>query len=509
MKKGLLVFVLPLILCSFPVFASSYRINSVSYNIKGMTRSSVVDRNVEVDRTTIFHDENALSAYLRDYTQQLENTRFFEEVSVDYTTTAPDADDFCLVNLTVTLKDSFHFIGMPYPSYNSNTGFLLKLKLKDTNFLGSMNSMSSDVNFGIMRDSENEPFEPVFGLNFSFDYPFFINKLDATWANDYSLSYTIGDSSPEWDASTGLTVSLPISKRCSVDLSVKQGSTKDFDYAKYGDDTYFTESAKLSVPTVLQRVENWGNVYYTPYASGKYYWDFDGISPDDSDFYGPRLEIGQSISTSRVNWDNNFRNGLSASTSQSFTYNFANDTLAPKFSVELKGYKGWKYAGFCTDVYFFTSVNSTESIGSRLRGIRDDQYFNASYSNNGKSYGGSQACYTPGALVVNLDFPIHLFSTNFTKGKIMTKLNFEAQISPFIDFALVNNVATGTNFNYKDGFYAAGIEGIVYPANWKSIQVRGSIGLDVGRLLLKKWINTDWRDTVSSYEITFGVGLHY
>lgn len=504
MKKSILAAVSALFITAVPAFSSSYRINSVSYNIKGMTRSSVIERNVDVDRTTIFPDEDAFAAYLRDYTQQLENTRFFEEVKVDYTTTPPDADDFCLVNLTVNLKDSFHFVGVPYPKYDSNSGFILKLKLKDTNFLGSMNSMSSDINFALEQDSEEEPLSTVIGFNFSFDYPFSVNRLDATWSNDYGITYTIGDSSPEWDATTGLLISVPISKKCSIDLSFDQGSTRDFDYSKYGDDTYFTESTELSLPIVLQHIESWGNVYYTPYINAKYNWDFDGMSPDDSDLYGPRAAIGQSISTSRVNWENNFRNGLSASTSQSFTYNFENDTLAPKFAVEVKAYKGWEHAGVCTDIYFFTSVNTTEKIGDRLRGIRDDQYFNSS-----TGHGDDYACATPSALVVNLDLPIRLFSTNFTKVKLLSKLNLEAQVSPFIDFALLNNVATGSNFDYKDGFYAAGLEGIVYPANWRSIQIRGSIGVDVGRLFLKKWINTDWRDSVSTYEFTFGVGLHY
>ena len=492
MKRVFPVAAVVFLIFGVPVFSSSYRINSVSYNITGMTRSSVIERNVEVDRTTIFPDENALAAYLRDYT-----------------TTSPDSDDFCLVSLTVNLKDSFHFVGVPYPKYDSNSGFILKLKLKDTNFLGSMNSMSSDINFALKQDSEDEPLSTVLGFNFLFDYPFSLNSFDATWSNDYSLSYTIGKYSPEWKAMTGLTVSVPISRRCSVDLSLDQGSNRNFDYSKYGDDTYFTESSKLSIPTVLQRVEDWGNVYYTPYVSANYYWDFDGISSDDSDFYGPRAAIGQTISTSRINWENNYRNGVSASTTQSFTYNFTRDTLAPKFSIEVKAYKGWKYTGFCTDIYFFTSVNDTEKIGGRLRGIRDDQYFNSSYTNNKKTYGDTYACSTPSALVVNLDLPVHLFSTNFIKNRLFSKLNFEAQVSPFVDFALFNNVATGSNFDYKDGFYCAGLEGIVYPTKWRSIQIRGSIGVDLGRLLLKKWINTDWRDSVSTYEISVGVGLAY
>ena len=69
-----------------------------------------------------------------------------------------------------------------------------------------------------------------------------------------------------------------------------------------------------------------------------------------------------------------------------------------------------------------------------------------------------------GSLIsVNIDFPIRVFSTRFEKNRVLRKLNFEVQVSPFIDFAFVNNKATGTSFSVKDGFYAGGMEVIVFP----------------------------------------------
>ena len=178
-----------------------------------------------------------------------------------------------------------------------------------------------------------------------------------------------------------------------------------------------------------------------------------------------------------TNRDNNFRTGAAVTTTQSITYNFQKNTTAPKFQIEVEAYKGFTHVGMCADMYLFTSLNTKEHIGSRLRGIRDNQYFADS---TGKS--SSYACSTRSALVVNLDLPIHLFTTNFTKNKLMSKLNFEAQISPFIDFAFLYNEATKTSFYFKDGFYAAGLEGIICPAKWRSLQIRGSIGVDIGRI---------------------------
>ena len=83
------------------------------------------------------------------------------------------------------------------------------------------------------------------------------------------------------------------------------------------------------------------------------------------------------------------------------------------------------------------------------------------------------------------------------------------QLSPFIDFALANNKATGTSFSPKDGFYTAGLEMIVFPESWKSIQVRASVGFDVGSYLLKNQLNMNWRSDVSPYEVSVGIGLHY
>ncbi|MBC6719937.1 hypothetical protein [Treponema sp. Marseille-Q4130] len=493
-------------------FSSSYRINSVHYVVEGMTKESLVEREVKIDKTIIFPDEVAFAKYIDDYRQRLLNTRLFDEVSIDYSTRLFDEQaDLYIADLTVRLDDSFHFIIMPYPKYDSNSGLTLKLKLKDTNFFGTMKDMSSDINFMLKTDEDDTEMKHIvddmgitMGVNLTFDIPFRLVNLNAMWTNSYGISYTIGHSSPEWDAATGLDFSVPLGHRTSLDFSFTQGFTRNFDYQKYEDDTYFTEKGKVSLPIVLQRIDNWGSVDYTPYVSATHYWDFDGISNSNEDLASPQLAIGQTIGTSRINWKNNLRTGLSISTTQSFTYIVQNEKLQPKFSAEFKGFKGFGRIGIASDLYFFMMMNGTENIGSRLRGIRDKQYFSSS-----SGYGDSYACKTSGALAVNLDFPIRVFTTHFEKNRVMRKLNFEVQVAPFIDFALIHNKAAGTIFSIKDGFYAGGLEVIVFPESWKSIQFRASLGIDAGRYFLKRFINTDWRRGVSKYELSIGIGLHY
>ena len=93
--------------------------------------------------------------------------------------------------------------------------------------------------------------------------------------------------------------------------------------------------------------------------------------------------------------------------------------------------------------------------------------------------------------------------------KLFPYLDFELQLSPFIDVALTENAATGRTFFWKDGFYNAGIEVLVHPASWKSYVVRASFGVDVGRAVLSRFIDTSWRNNVPKWELFIGLGLEY
>ena len=117
---------------------------------------------------------------------------------------------------------------MPYPSFNSNTGFKFKLKAKDTNFLGSMESMSGDFNFAI-DTKENKTPEYKFGFNIDFDTPFKLGVFEVNWINSHELYYTIGENTPEWDLKTGLEFVLPLEK-CSLNFNFYQSFIRNLDY---------------------------------------------------------------------------------------------------------------------------------------------------------------------------------------------------------------------------------------------------------------------------------------
>ena len=124
--------------------ADNYIIRDVEYDVKGITRPYAIETKVLVDKKLVFKNEDELIDYINDYAQKLENTRVFEKISVDFslkehsqeeTESGENTETLYDVYLNVSTKDSKHLLAVPYPKYDSNNGFSLRLKAKDTNFL--------------------------------------------------------------------------------------------------------------------------------------------------------------------------------------------------------------------------------------------------------------------------------------------------------------------------------------------------------------------------------------
>lgn len=522
-----IVFVIAILLSFGILSAEKYRISDISYNVTGKTKPHLIERNVEIDKERIFETEESLLNYIRDYKQRLMNTLHFISAEVDFTVEHPDENGISIVHMMADVTDSSHLIIMPYPKYDSNNGFELKIRGRDSNFFGTMNLATGSILYALKQKSEQDTPKHKFGFEFSYKYPFQLLGLEANWANDLSFSYTIGDRMPEWNFRTGLEFRKRFNNRIALEFGLHQSTIGNLeDYEKYGDAIYFKEEANIALPIKLALIDNWNDITYTPKANFEFNWDFDGIHPKNEDLLGPVVSAGHSLSTGRVNWSgNNFRTGVNASISQSIGYDFSkgNNGFYHELAGELKAYKGFIYAGFTADVYAFANFNGkTKEFGSRLRGIRDDQTFRDS---------DAKALKSRAALVMNFDMPLHLFTLDLSKArnwltehlwvpvfhtsndplinKFLRLFDLDVQLAPFIDVALFYNEMTGAVFHPKDGFYAAGAEFILFPKYWKSVQFRVSVGFDMGNLLLKNYLNTDWRSDVSFYELSFGVGLHY
>lgn len=521
-KRILKPFISVLIIGLTSLYAEKYKITDVKYEAKGAfgvgtTNSYALEQKVEIDKKRVFENEEDFLNYKDDYIQRLKNTRVFQTIDVTWSYSEPDENGIINITLFVNTEDSIHILAVPYPKYDSNNGFSFKLKGKDNNFLGSLNEMAAEINFSL-KDSSSEDSKNKAGMAMSYNHPFRAGPFNATWINDYSFSYNLDESSPEWETKTGLQLALPFDRHKFV-WEFDQSFIKNLEYVKYEDSTYFTENFSFSVPIILKKIDNWGNIIYTPNTSITYNWDFDGINELNSALSSPLIGVGHSIAAARINWIDRLRSGLSASLSNSYSYNIQRNVFMPVVSTEIQAFKSFYFSdmddvfsrfGLAADFYAFINIDDSHgkyimyngsNIGSRLRGIRDDlKYDNTDF----------KMCNVISAFVLNLDMPIHFITTDFTT-KILNKLNMDIQISPFIDIALTHNKITDRWYDPRDGFYCGGLEILVYPLKWSGFVIRGSAGIDLGRTVLQKLkfpINDDWRQG-SKYEISIGLGLHY
>jgi len=511
-KKTLLLAFLSVLLI-LPVIAQSdefetaggYRISQIEYDIEGITKTSAMERNVSFDKNKVFSSKEDFELYLERMAQAVENLRLLDDISVTYEITEVQ-EDVNLTKVKVSAKDSKHLLVLPKPGYNSNSGAELKLKLKDSNFLGHMNTLDSDLNLNYY-DSK---FTTGFGFNF--DYPFSVGKLQNTWSNDFNISYTFGAGSPEFGYTTGLGVGVPLGNS-NLNFTVSQSVTRELDY-NYDDNSdvvYFTEAVGINYPVLITKFYDVVPFTWTPSVSYSFNWDFDGINSKNSNLYRPGLTVGETFGFNAVNWIGNYRKGYSASAGQSLTFSFdpelESDVIyIPKFTFDAKYYTTWGWGGFDSHFYGLWEQNTTTCIGGNLRGTRD------AYT------------YTSSAILLQLELPIHLFTTDF-KGfwmekygsyenfswfaKAMSFFDCEVQANPFIDAALIKNEISGAYFNPKDGFYDAGLEVWVYPKRFKSFVVRMSGGVDIGKKFFSNYLNMEHRGSARNWEISFGLGHNF
>lgn len=488
---------------------TKYRITEVTYNLKGITKKSYIIRKVPIDKKKLFNTEE-LYEYIKDIKQQLLNTRAFEEAEVNFAIKdEPIAEDEVSktfgAELEIKTKDSFHFILIPYPKYDSNKGLEIKLKMQDTNFFGTMEKFSSDLNMRIDQKSEEEKAAFAFAFNVDYKFPFKIKKIESSWDNNAGISYTIGEKEPEWHLSTGLSFAFPLGNS-AMKLEVAQIAKRELKWDKFDDGLYFTQKAKLSYPFVLHRLLNWGDITYTPFTEVEYNWDFGGINENNTALHSPVTKVGHKISTQRINWIDNFRRGAVFELTNDYTYNFKKRTFSVSVANEIKLYKAFSHLAFTFRSYSFLAMNETKNISPLLRGIRSN-----SMTKNGKN-----ATETSSAIVLSFDMPIKLFALHWEnvpgarKVKFSKYFNFEMQLSPFIDIALIQNEVQNSILYFKDGFLTCGVELLVYPLKWRGIQLRASCGFDMAKIpIAKKLLDSSWRNLSKSYEISIGIGLHY
>lgn len=487
--------------------AEKYRIREVDYTIEGATKESALDRKFPVDRNRVFESQDELLDYVDALKVKYGNERNFESSEIECLIDDEENSDSEIrdVRLAVSVCDSKHLLVLPYPKYDSNSGISAKLKLKDTNFAGTLNELNADVFYETELDEEDEEkTNKKIGGNFEYRFPFSLGKVRATWNNRDNITYTAGKSKPEYDVNTGFTFELPL-ERVSFVLDLNQQLSENFEYIKYDDEFFGRSTGKFSVPFLLSESKVLSKVTWAPYVLADCSYDSNGINVANNELTGPELFGGHQLSFGQINWKKNFRNGFSVVLDNRFGWNFQRDYWIPEVTLEIQAFKAFERIGFNTRLLGFAMNNRTMEFGTRLRGITDKRYYAMFRDKYGfRCSSVKEEC----GIIGNFDVPVSIFTTDF--GQFF---DFEFQAAPFVDFALVSNQKTKRFLALKDGFYTAGMEFLVYPLKWKSIVVRASAGFDVSEIFdfesgSCKSVNT-WNKKCKKYELFVGIGWHY
>lgn len=514
-----------------------YKINSVNYDINGNTKSKVIEKKLTIDFERIFSTKEDFEKYLSDLKQELLNKRLFDKVNFVYVENKIE-ENISYNDITFIIVDSKSMLALPKPNYSSNEGFELKIKMKDENFLGFMNTLGVDVNLKLGNKDAPDDFSKVTaGFNFSYDFPFYIGNTINSWNNKLDFDWEIGNSKPNFSYDTGITVGIPFGRN-QINLTATQSIKQDSEYAKFGDELYFAESTSLSIPLVLGYIGNTTAVKYTPSVSFNYNWDTNGINESNTDLsQTPTLKIAQKISLNKVNWTNinNFRKGFYIDINQTIGWDYSAKSVSEKVVASIdanaKYFHSWNFMGFSINSEFFAGLNTNKKIGSSIRGALDYQKYSSIYSPIDSN---NYALETPVALCLNIDFPIHIITTDwmnwgyslfgsyeekskFVKTiawlphKLFKYLDFELQLSPFLDIGLIKNRANQRMLNFKEGIYTTGVEMLLWPSKWKSYVVRISFGYDISNKFMNGNLGFDssYRNPNKNYEFFFGLGTHF
>ena len=525
--------------------SKKFQITSVKYNIQGITRESVLDEGLHIDRDKIFKDQEEFDEYLSWLRGDLDNNRIFKETSVQvfYGNRDPSTG-ITPVELLISTTETHNKIVVPYPRINSNTGTQIRVKLRDYNFMGSMQMF--DLDFTYNYYSQEKPKRHVVGLYTGFMIPFKVGDYNIYWTNSIDVNKTLKhDYKPFVGLASNVNVSVPVDKKSGMNFSLYGSYTHETNknqYASIGtsisysraltdnlslgiseshiltrnpdykDDThYFTNVIGVSFPFKVGTIPNFATVVWTPSFSLSRNWDVKALSQDrlsntrsdmieHRDLKGPRFTFGHSIGAGRIEWVGKYKRGFSLSFGQFWTYNFHTKNVPqPYFTLNTDlRVPGERIALYNRNYWYYSLEGNTTTFAERMRGIKDND-----------------ALISYNMLVMNFDLPIKLLSTDFEEwefpfGSKLKKLDMEVHFAPFMDVALGFNPRTGTNFLIADGYYAGGFEFLVYPYHMKSVIGRLSFGIDLARTILPgRLVNKSWRENNRRWELTFGLGAFY
>ena len=460
--------------------AGSCEIAAVSYFIQGRTIERILRKKINIAEGRRFTSKKAFDSYIARKEQLLENERVLSTAKIE-TSVIEVKDGVAYIQVEVYAKDTWNIIAMPYPKYNSNEGLLLSLRMRDYNFLGSMETLAFNLDYKL--DTEGVS---TFGADTSFSIPFHAFKNDWRWMLGFSLSYGSDD---VFSFSEKTSISMDFNFLIPWTFSLYQEYKLNEKGAEDPDRYYITNGVKIDAGIkIIEDFLMTGPVVYSPSISFDFNYNFEDWI-DISEFRrGPRLNLDQGISAGTLDWKKNFRDGAKFSLVNNNSYNFysavAEGQLYPWIHTVTGDFSWFKeaspfgFSGRLRGTWEFGDIGDSDK-GGPIRGILD------------KRLKGDLAFY------YNADFAVKTWIWFMAKW-------FEMHTSVFFDIAAIRSRPEGI---FQDPFYGAGIELIIFPKFARSIYTGFSFGVDVEALLDGAKLKDPAPVTAAAFMLSLGRGF--
>jgi len=445
------------------------------YHIDGITQSYILDNYLNFNEKRIFATISELDKYIEDKDHELINQRIFDSGRIEYEI-KKISDGPNLVLLDIFVKDTRNIIVLPYLNYNSNDGLLLSPRGRNYNFLGSMQALSTNLDYRYTAEGIHE-----LSLNSSFSMPFRLWNLD--WVCNVSEDVKYEQNEPlSFGLGSNLAVYLPYrgvrwKLAYSQDLNVNKDGIVD-------EDGYYLGSGLSlggSIPTGI--VIDGNELGYSPSISSSISYKLE--EPISWDRRGLGSSFSQSLGFGRIDWIGNYRQGYNVSISNSNSYNYLKDDWGNSLAFLLQGHLARDWIGINSRLKGFYQLTDLKSdAGGPLRGIMDDRIDDVE-----------------SGLYFNIDMPFNMWVWFMGRW-------FEGQLAPFVDAAYFNY--KGLENDWNPLWYSAGLEGFAYLKASRSIYLRVSVGIDVQSILEGgSSAAGSTRYDESRYEVYIGFGHHY
>jgi hypothetical protein len=457
---------------------TTYVIRDIRYHINGRTKPWALAYAAEISPGELLAGLSALDDYIARKTQLLMNQRVLEPASISLSYRLgtpealpedPDGEPIVPVDLFIYAEDSWNRVILPEPQYDSNSGFFLTLKARDYNFLGLLTPLKLDLGYEL-DDLQRQALHTT--LNAALPFQAFGFRWQVSLDEEFK-AYFSGE--PFFSkTSAGVAVELPVNKSLVTagflqSFSVNEQNT-DKEYEETGV-LYFSEVWYLSseifaqweLPTGLY-LGRFGELSYIPRLSfsGNYKPGGD-VGPYRS---GPTLTPSHTLLLSHIDWQENFRKGLSLELSNANAFNFLSRSwdISAGFSV-IAHYPVSTFFGVSSRLMgraFFP--DPLLSAADTLRGI-DDRFLNAN-----------------AVLSLNLDLPLRILRflpSQWFRKPSLRFFDVELHLSPFLDAALLlgsDDSGRSLAFSPRDALFCAGLELMFFSLRWRSLYLRLSAG---------------------------------